>query len=144
MKYIDTYFKFPIRIYDETDIRGISTAPGEPIKARLGVRRLRHTEILGWQDMKFREIKQYNHEGEELLEEFPCTLIETREKDHLCHWNRKRFEKELQAHVEELQKFDEEERGKELQEIIALEKRLNSKEVRGEEAEDIIEGEGLE
>lgn len=126
MKYIDTYFKFPIRVYDEGDIKG-GLPSGEPIKARIAVRRLKHTEIIGWQDMKFREIKQYDSEGNELLEEFPCTMIETREKDHLCHWNRKKFEKELQAHVEALQKFDEEERDKEIKAIVEMEQKLKGK-----------------
>lgn len=103
MKFVDTFFKIPIRIYENADIYG-AASPGSPIKASIGVKRLRHLDIVGWQDMSFREI--------DTTEEFPCTLINTAQHDFLCHWPRKKFEAELEAYSEKYEKWLEGELGK--------------------------------
>lgn len=90
MNIIDTFFKFPIRIYEEADIRGASVLPsGNAIAPKIGVKRLRHTDIVGWQDMAYREVDE--------TEEFPCCLVNTTTHDFLCHWPRKKFEDALEA-----------------------------------------------
>lgn len=110
MKYIDTFFKIPVRIYEGADFKRDEILDKElpPVTPKIGVKRLRHDDIVGWQDMAFREAPQYDKEGNLLTDAFPCTVVHTQTHDILCHWPRKKFEQELELYVEKYEKWAEE------------------------------------
>lgn len=113
MKIVDTYFKIPIRIYEESDVKG-GLLPGAPLAPRIGVKRLKHTDITGWQDMAYREI--------DTTEEFPCCLVNTTTHDFLCHWPRKKFEDALEAFNAKYDKMIDEEIERQLEKFPKKEK----------------------
>lgn len=103
MKYTDTYFKIPVRMYEGSDFTSLT--PGAPIRATIAAKALIHTDITGWQEMSFREVDQFDKDGNLIVQEFPCTLVNTSTHDFLCHWPRKKFEEELNKYAEKYDKM---------------------------------------
>ena len=105
MKYSDTFFKFPVRIYDPYELeRAVKQEEMTDSKAdepgyAVGVKKLKYTDITGWYDVYTREL-----DLDEILNNgFPCTLVQTKDEgDYLCNWERKRFEDELNKFVEKM------------------------------------------
>lgn len=109
MKYTDTFFKFPIKIYDgysaltaEKEEDKISEETGEyspvPVSFTVGVKAIPLDAISGWMDVYTKE-----HTLEEVdAHGFPHTLVSTEHGDYLCTWKRKYFEEKLNKFVQTL------------------------------------------
>ncbi len=113
MKYIETFFKFPIRIYEEKDFKEarLTGNAEDGIPYRIGAKLLQYTDISGWQDYRFGEAFQ---EGGAV---FPGTLVEAHggNREYFCDWTRKEFEAKLSAHAEKMEKWADEEIEKRVQ-----------------------------
>lgn len=97
MRFIDTYFKVPTRVYDAIDLKeamkeeNLGREIGH-VPYRIGGETLLHMDIDGWKAMRFRELP--DEEG------FPCTVIKMKNgEDILCQWGVKRLEQELEAYA---------------------------------------------
>ena len=105
MKYTDKFFTIPIRIYNGRSIieaiqEEIETNIPTPSEYVVGARRLQVKDITAWADGygeedKLEDIREHG---------FTCTIVETGEEDSfLCHWNRKKFEEELNKFMEKVE-----------------------------------------
>lgn len=100
MKYSETYFKFPIKVYNEKSIKeakDYEEATGNPTETDWveGIGKIKLEDILGWFDSYPEGVPQ-----EEVAKNgFSETIVETKELGSMiCTWNRKKFERELDKH----------------------------------------------
>jgi hypothetical protein len=106
MKYTDSFFKFPIRVYDPISVKNAyerEQNDGEVIDGNwlLGLKRVHPDDIESWEDTFTRDILP-------LTEGSKCNatvVMVKNEGEILCTWDRKKFEEKLDAFHET---FDQE------------------------------------
>lgn len=104
MNFVDRKFKIPIRMYEGKSLaEAISSESSVPF--RVAARRITHTDIKGWGEMRFRELEEI----EEQRGEFPCTMVCLLEDDLICSWPMKKFEEELRKFSEKYEEWQDRE-----------------------------------
>jgi len=89
---------------------------GQGIPFRTAARRITHTDIEGWGEMRFKEMP----EVEERQGEFPCTVVCMKEDDIICAWPMKKFEEELRKFSEKYEEWQAAEMKKDMEEEAAI------------------------
>lgn len=115
MKFTETYFKLPTRVYDAIDLKEAlrEENTGKEIghvPYRIGGETLIHHDIKGWKAMRFRELP--DEDG------FPCTIVKMKDgEDILCQWPIKKFEIELEAYASKYEEWIAQEQEKVVEDI---------------------------
>lgn len=90
MNFVDRKFKMLIRLYEGESMQE-ALKGNAPVPFRVAYRRVTHTDITGWGEMRFREFEEL----EEDMGEFPCTIVTLENDELICAWPMKKFEEEL-------------------------------------------------
>ena len=116
MNFVDRKFKIPVRMYEGKTIQE-ALASDSPVEFRVAARRITHSNISGWGEMRFRELAEI----EEQRGEFPCTmLIMVDGEDIMCSWTMKKFEEELRKFTDKYEEWQDQEIKKNMKEEAAI------------------------
>ena len=113
MNFVERKFKIPVRMYEGKSLEEANRMD-KPVAFRVATRRITHTDIMGWGQMRFRELEDI----EEERGEFPCTIIHLMDDDVICAWPIKKFEDELVKFANKYEAWQEEEIKKGLEEVL--------------------------
>ncbi len=116
MNFVDRKFKMLIRMYEGPHLQE-AIKGDRPVPFRVAAKRITHTDITGWGEMRFRE----EVEVEEQRGEFPCTIINFLDGDDIiCAWPMKKFEEELRKFSEKYEEWQDQEILKNMKEEAAI------------------------
>lgn len=115
MNFVDRKFRMLIRMYEGKSLEE-AIRSDKPVPFRVAAKRVTHTDIKGWGEMRFRE----QEEIEEMRGEFPCTIVNFVEDDIICAWPMKKFEEELRKFSEKYEQWEEEEIRKSMEREAAI------------------------
>lgn len=124
MNFVDRKFKIPVRMYEGKSMADALTSD-TPVPFRVAAKRITHSDIKGWGEMRFREMEGI----EEERGEFPCTIVELLEDDIICSWPMKKFEEELRKFADKYEEWQDAEYKKSMEEEAAVFNRGNNEDL---------------
>jgi hypothetical protein len=104
MKFTDTFFRFPERIYKNTDIekaQGLDWS-GDAIPFLISKAKIASIEDIESYEEFYsigRSIEDIRHAGSE---GFDCCILQTKGKEYICHWNLQKLEDEINKFADKL------------------------------------------